>query len=363
MTEKKAPEMKTVILYSHSPVEGGVLRHIEALAPELTQVGYKVLTALNPAPGVDEFAARLSRSGVRVERVVAGGWREVRLLLAWWRMLRCERPCIVHFHQCALHENSLAILLAVCRRVPTVLTEHMPFGGAPGGQLRRIGKRLLLKLVKAVILLGPSQVASYVRMTGVGMARVRGIPPFSFAVAPVEHAWQGVVGFIGEFSELKGVRKLAAMAPRLVAGGYRIKAFGWGPLADLLKEQADKLGVAVQISSFRGDPRQALEQIDLLLLLSAQEGLPLVILEAISAGIPVLTTRVGVIGDYFSDGEGLLFLDDTDADSVLAKLEWLRRPDERKKIIEKGQTKWKMSLLPGNITWKLVDLYRQVGRL
>ena len=66
---------------------------------------------------------------------------------------------------------------------------------------------------------------------------------------------------------------------------------------------------------FREDVAEFYRKIDLLLLPSLWEGLPLVLLEALSAGIPGAVTPVGVIPDYFRDGVGYLEAADAEKDA------------------------------------------------
>lgn len=334
-----------------------MLRHLEALATELVRAGWTVLAVINPDRRLGDIAARMAAAGVQVERAAAGSWREVGRLASWLRLLRRLRPDAVHFHQCSADENAPAILLAAACRVPVVLTEHLPFWRRSSSRLRRRLKRLLLRIVRRVVLLGPSLVVPYVEATGVRRERVLALPPFSFPVPARERRWQSVVGFIGELSERKGAHRLAEMAPRMLAAGYRLRVFGRGELAGRLQELAEATAGAVTLSSYRSDPRRALEEIDALLLLSSTEGLPLVILEAVSAGVPVLTTRVGVIADYFDEGQGLLYLDGTGADDVLPKLAELGDEERRRGIVARGRERLQSGLKAADLARRLADIY------
>lgn len=82
-------------------------------------------------------------------------------------------------------------------------------------------------------------------------------------------------------------------------GGYR---------AELVR-MAERLGVAhrVEFLGYRDDLRRVLEQSDGLVLPSFAEGLPLVVLEAMERGRPVVATAVGGTPELIVDGEsGLL---------------------------------------------------------
>ena len=70
---------------------------------------------------------------------------------------------------------------------------------------------------------------------------------------------------------------------------------GDGPLGPRLKRLADRLGLgpAVQFHGRCEDVPARMAQATLLVLPSAFEGLPLVVLEAMAAGLPVVATRIG----------------------------------------------------------------------
>ena len=70
---------------------------------------------------------------------------------------------------------------------------------------------------------------------------------------------------------------------------------GDGPLFDYYKEEIEKQGLSTMIH-LKGNQEQILswmDKMDLLMITSHKEGLPYVLLEAISRGLPVVSTNVG----------------------------------------------------------------------
>jgi glycosyltransferase involved in cell wall biosynthesis len=82
---------------------------------------------------------------------------------------------------------------------------------------------------------------------------------------------------------------------------------GDGPERDAVQAATAK-SVAVRMLGHRDDIPRLLTCSDMLVLTSAYEALPMVILEAMAAGVPVIASRVGDVGQAVSDGEtGILF--------------------------------------------------------
>lgn len=88
----------------------------------------------------------------------------------------------------------------------------------------------------------------------------------------------------------------------------RLWICGVGPLAEELAEHAEtlRLGGAVRFLGGRDDVAALLQAADIFALSSDVEGLPLALLEAMAAGLPVVATAVGSVPDYVDSDVGLI---------------------------------------------------------
>jgi glycosyltransferase involved in cell wall biosynthesis len=101
---------------------------------------------------------------------------------------------------------------------------------------------------------------------------------------------------------------LLGAARRLVDGGqraFRLAILGDGPKRRVLEELARARGLSghVRFLGERQDVPGLLRQADGFVLSSLYEGLPLALLEAMAARLPVVATRVGGCPELVSDGE------------------------------------------------------------
>ena len=120
-----------------------------------------------------------------------------------------------------------------------------------------------------------------------------------------------VLGTVGRVVEAKGYEHLlAALGPlREAFPGLRWLAVGDGDRRPALAAQADAagLGGAVIWAGRRNDVNDLLAAMDIWVMSSVREGLPVALLEAMAACRPIVATQVGGIPDAVRDGcEGLL---------------------------------------------------------
>lgn len=90
---------------------------------------------------------------------------------------------------------------------------------------------------------------------------------------------------------------------------------GNGPLLEQLQEHAKKLGIsdAVIFAGHQRNPHAIMAACDCFVLSSDYEGQPMVLLEAITVGLPVVTVAFGSVDDALPPGTGLVVKQSVDA--------------------------------------------------
>ncbi len=120
-----------------------------------------------------------------------------------------------------------------------------------------------------------------------------------------------VVGTVAVFRTQKRLADWMQVAARIAArrSDVTFLLVGGGPLENEVRASVSALGLSdrVRTPGFRPDGRRLMSAMDVFLMTSQFEGLPIALLEAMSLGKPVVSTRVGGIPEVLVDGEaGLL---------------------------------------------------------
>jgi glycosyltransferase involved in cell wall biosynthesis len=149
-----------------------------------------------------------------------------------------------------------------------------------------------------------------------------------FSVQPVPQREAATVVFLGWFVPGKGAYDLLEALARLRGRRPGLRAvFGGYKLEDQLRERVRALGLSgtVEVAGWcgRADVIRLLRTCTLLALPTYSEGIPMVVLEAMACGTPVVTCPVGGIPTVARDGRNALFVRPGDVEGLTAALERL----------------------------------------
>jgi glycosyltransferase involved in cell wall biosynthesis len=325
---------------------GGTGRHVRMLAAGCATRGLPI-EVFGPAqtdrdfgfsavPGVG-FAAVDIMDRPRVARDLRAIARLRRLAGAW-------RPGVVHAH--GLRAGALtAIATALVRptvydpRPALIVTVHnAPAAGGLTGAVYRVLEMIVARTADSVLCVSPD-LEERMRAAGaqrVGRALVPACPaPASPAPASPAPASPAALGFdqdrpvvlaVGRLAAQKGFGVLLQAAARWRDLRPRplLVIAGEGPLEAQLKAEAGRLGLDARFMGQRDDVPALLAAAAVFVLPSLWEGQPLILQEALRAGVPVVATRVG--GTPVLTGEDAALLvppDDPEslADAVRAVLD------------------------------------------
>ena len=131
------------------------------------------------------------------------------------------------------------------------------------------------------------------------------------------------LGFIGRLVPQKAPERFITIIARLAQRLPQVRGVvvGSGPLEAAVHGLADDLGIADRIIWVTNQPGpQVLPAFDTLVLPSLYEGMPYVLLEALAAGVPVVSTDVGGVAEAISSGETGFIVPQDNIDALLAKI-------------------------------------------
>jgi glycosyltransferase involved in cell wall biosynthesis len=236
--------------------------------------------------------------------------RKAAVLLAA-RLLSC--PAVVHLHGASFIDNYLA------------------------SPLTRVVSRWLFATADLVIVLSDATREFLVHRIGIDGAKVRvlynAVPDFAGADSPRQPPEPCPdrplrLLMLANLSERKGVGTLLSACHRLARDGlpFHLTLGGGGDIKGY-RRLAQTLGIEERCTFLGWVSRERAHELvhasDLLLLPSTHEGLPMVILEALCARLPVITTPIGAIPEALRHNQTAWFVPVEDAAALAAAISTL----------------------------------------
>jgi glycosyltransferase involved in cell wall biosynthesis len=283
---------------------GGAERVVVALAQGAQAAGHEVAVA--SAEGV--LVAQIDGPHYPLPLVERRLSRLPGAMFALRRAVHRFRPGLVHCHNPGIAAAAGPATLRG-RRPPGLVSVH----GVPDEDYRRAAKVLRLAGLP-VVACGPG-VALGLEEAGLEPTAtiLNGVSP---APPPADRAelakeWgiapdRPLVICVGRLAPVKNqelaIRALAEVDEATLA------IVGEGPSLDALRRAATDAGVEERVvfAGLRPDARELIGAADAVVLPSRAEGLPLVALEALAAGTPLVATAVRGVRELVDDGTGLL---------------------------------------------------------
>jgi glycosyltransferase involved in cell wall biosynthesis len=130
---------------------------------------------------------------------------------------------------------------------------------------------------------------------------------------------------VSRLAEGKGFDVLFDAVERINAEALSVFIAGDGPLFNELQSEIRSRGIddCVFLLGYRDDIPRVMVSSDMLVLPSYREGTPLVILEAMAAGLPVIATDIAGIPEQIENGANGFLIPPGDADALATQIERL----------------------------------------
>lgn len=235
---------------------------------------------------IDDIAPKFIENNIELIRPGTAKTKGFRTALSSINKILKEKPGTVHAH---LYWASLAAAYIKLRRPKTrvVFTLHNNY--QPGAI-----KRLTLAITKPFrnldIIFPHTRPAWYQRKDAIAIANGIDLRPYQSPVIEKERAFTCL--FIGRLTDQKNPLALVGIAKSLRdSPNIQIKVYGEGPLQQELENQINQHHLKnIELKGYTHNIPEALLTAHCLLVTSNWEGMPLVIIEAAAAGLPVVAT-------------------------------------------------------------------------
>ncbi|MGH7509232.1 MAG: glycosyltransferase [Gemmatimonadales bacterium] len=322
-----------ILLLSTSMGLGGADKQLLSAAQEMRCRGHEVLiVSLTPLGPMGLEAREL---GVPTESLEM--WRGVpdpRGLMRLIRLVRAWKPDVLHSHM--VHANLMARVLRLVVPIPVLVsTIHNIYEGGP---LRMAAYRLTNALVDHMTVVSEAAGERFVAdgivprelltvvPNGVDMDLYRG------AASSAAASLRSSLGLESSFVWLAvGRFEVAKDYPNMLHGFARVSEqhpaavlllVGRGSLQAETEALARDLGLGsrVRFLGVRNDVPEILSAADGYVMSSAWEGMPMVLLEAAAAGLPIVATAVGGNQEVVCDGESGFLVPARDSDALAAAM-------------------------------------------
>lgn len=300
-------------------------------------------------------------------RAYLAEWRAVR------RLIRELSPTVVHTH--GYRADVVAGSAARRAGVPVVTTVHGFTGGGGRNRLYEWLQRRSFRRFHGVVAVSRPLMLE-LKDGGVPSACLQHIPnarPLPRALPSPEAAREAAgvgpaafhLGWVGRMSREKGPDVMLEAVRRLSEGGgegLHVTFIGDGPERPELEAQTREWGLEGRVRWLGSvpDATALMPGMDALALSSRTEGTPIVALEAMGLGVPLVATRVGGVPDLTGDDAAIL-VPPEDPTALAQALQALRNdPSLRRRLAERAQRRVQEVASPERWAERYLEIYAQV---
>jgi glycosyltransferase involved in cell wall biosynthesis len=217
-------------------------------------------------------------------------------------------------------------------------------------------------IVQASTITTPSQ---YLKQK-LGLQRVTVIPNaiFSDRFKPVQHREKEVLNLVTVtnfhfLDKAKGLANVCKILERIQNKSIKYTVVGGGTYLKQVKEEIPKHRISVEFTGFLNHPEHTLAQSDIFFYYSYQDNFPIVILEAMACGLPVITNDVGAVTEIIeNEKDGYIATSDETYLEYLLNL--IRNPNLRAKIGREGRKAVETKFNWEKIVNKYIEIYKEL---
>lgn len=328
--DKTSPHI--VHMIDELPRDGAEMLLVDLMRLRIPGYRYTIVCLIKGGPLEQEF----EKLGIPVVIFGRKGKLDFGLVFRVASWLKRERAVVVHTH--LFTADTYGRLSARLAGVPAVFSTVHNIVNPWKGSGRKLIDRLFARLSTAVVGCSEEVTQTLATRDKIPASKLVSIPNgidlqkfSSFSGAGVRSEFglpedRPLIGVVGRLHEQKAhgdlFRALAEL-PQVRDKQLNCLVIGTGDLQEALKQQVKALGLeeCVIFTGMRTDVPRLVAAMDVFVMSSHWEGLPIALLEAMASSKAVLCTRVGGIPDVVIDGENGLLVEPRDVPQFAKRLD------------------------------------------
>ncbi|MBL8813403.1 MAG: glycosyltransferase family 4 protein [Planctomycetaceae bacterium] len=285
------------------------------------------------------------------------------VLRTLYRDLKDQRPDVIHLQDSRLLPQGIRLARKLRRPLIVSVGDHAEASAFP---MKAIAPEL--KMVISVSESVQQQIPTFpaglaierrVIMPGVG------VPDATSIDSPLDDERPPVVGMAGPLEIVKGAAFFLRACHRVVEAGHNIRIViaGSGPEERSLRQLASSLELSSRLTFVDGGVSMAgyLSAIDIFCLPSLQQGIGVMMLEAMALGRPVVASGVGGVLSVLEDNVNGLIVPPSDSRSLADRIiELLENRERARQLASAGQSLVRTRFNEERMLDELIAVYREV---
>lgn len=368
MDTRGKPQLRIVYIITRSDTIGGASVHLLDLASGAQKAGHEVFILVGGEGVFVQYALARNIHVVSLKFLVReiNLFSDVRALFELRKNIKNLKPDLIHLHSSKV--GILGRLAATFLHIPVVFTAHgwaFTEGVSPKSRIvYKAIEKIMARFASRII-----TVSDYDRnialSSGIGNANListvhNGMPMLEVDIPISQDVESPKMIMVARFDEQKDHFSLVKALASLKDIQWALELVGDGPSIFHIKQLVKETGLEdrIQFSGACNDVARRLVESQIFLLVTNWEGLPLTILEAMRAGLPVIASDVGGVREAVeNERTGFLVCRNDVGQLVVAIRTLLESSELRRALGDAGQKKFERDFRFDMMLNKTLSIY------
>lgn len=369
VTHSAPDHLRIAFVITRSDTIGGAAVHVRDLATALAKVGHRVRVFVG---GGGMYVGHLADRGVDVVSIPSlvrelAPRQDAQAIRQLRQRLQEFGPDLVSTH--SSKAGWLGRLVAYGLDIPVLFTAHgWAFTAGVAQPLRSVycvAEMVAARFATLIVTVSDFDRELALRWKVTPASHIttvhNGVPDIDRCLLAQPDTTPPVIAMIARLDTPKDHPLLFRALATLTYRPFQIMLIGDGPFEDRLRKMAYALGIGdrVQFLGFQDDVRTHLATAQIFALVSEWEGFPRSVLEAMRAGLPVVASQVGGVGESVVDGQTGYLCPRGDMETLRNRLSrLLENPALRQRMGQAGRIRYLERFTMERLMGETMAVYR-----